>query len=264
MKWFKHMSDPSRDEDVVRMMDESGRDQLAVYGFFNVAMEHIVEKMKPGKPNNGSVTYSAARWARIVGTNKQRVRGLMEKLSTNRALTVEVIEDTYTVTVPYLLDWADDYFKKSGHTPDKVAQKREEKNRTEKRESKDEGTLSESLAAGGARLSPPPDFKVTESLQEWATKNYSSVDINKSTSKFLRHEFPKPRSNWDAVWQTWIQREAEYQQKHNGSSAKPSRNVELLALGKELGVEKQSDESEAQYCDRVESINQRRVESQDL
>ena len=118
MKWFKHMSDLSRDEDVARMMDESGRDQLAVYGFFNVVMEHIAEKIKPGQPNDCSVTYSATRWARIVGTNKQRVKCLMAKLSTNRALTVEITDDTCTVTVPQFLDWADEYFRKSGHTPD--------------------------------------------------------------------------------------------------------------------------------------------------
>ena len=61
MKWFKHYSDLSRYEDVARMMDESGRDQLAVYGFFNLVMEHIAEKIQPGQPNDWSVTYSIAR-----------------------------------------------------------------------------------------------------------------------------------------------------------------------------------------------------------
>lgn len=94
MKWFKHYSDLSRDEDVARMIDKSGRDQLAVYGLFNIVMEQIAEKMKAGQPIDCSITYPISRWARIAGANKQRIRSLMEKLSTNRTLTVEFTDDT--------------------------------------------------------------------------------------------------------------------------------------------------------------------------
>ncbi len=259
MKWFKHYSDLSRYEDVARMMDESGRDQLAVYGFFNLVMEHIAEKIKPGQPNDCSVTYSAARWARIVGTNKQRVRGLMEKLSTNRALSVEVTDDTCTVTVPYLLDWADEYFRKSGHTPDKVAQSRTEKNRTEQRESRQDNALSDCLKAGAQGRRAPPDFEVTKVLQEWAATNYPSVPIEKESAKFKRWEFPTPRNDWDATWKTWIQWAAEYQERKNGAPDQPNDTEELMKLGEFLGLEKRSGESDAQYCDRVDEINQRRI-----
>ena len=259
MKWFKHHADMSRDENVARMMDESGRDQLAVYGLFNIVLERIAEKMEARRPNDCSVTYSSARWARLLGTNKQRAKGLMKKLSTNRALTVEVTDDTCTVTVPQMLDLGDEYFRKCRQAPDKVAQKREEQNRLEKRESKDEGALSGCLAARGARLSPPPDFEITDSLQEWAEKNYPEVNIQKETDKFLRYEYPRPRTNWNDAWMTWIQGNAEYLENRDDSAKEPSRDNGLLKLGEDFGLERLPNESEAQYVDRVEHMNQRRM-----
>ena len=259
MKWFKHHSDLSRNEYVAQMMDESGRDQLAVYGFFHIAMEHITEKIDPKRPNDFSVTYSTARWARIVGTNRQRVRALMEKLSTNRALSVEVADDTYTVTMPQLLDWVDDYFKKCGRTPDKVAQKRKEEKRREKREGKQKGSLSDCLKAGSQERCAPPDFEVTKDLQQWAVENHPSVDIDKETAKFKNWEYKTSCSDWTARWKLWIQRNAEYQKKMNGTSNRPTATEELLKLGKEFGVDRQSGESEAEYLDRIHEMNQRRM-----
>ncbi len=262
MKWFKHMSDLSRYEDVARMMDDSGRDQLAVYGFFNLVMEHIAEKIQPGQPNDWSVTYSIARWARIVGTNKQRVRALIEKLSINRALSVEVNGDTCTVTVPQLRDWTDEYFRKSGHTPDKVAQKREEKKRTEKRETKVESALSESFPEESQRRSPPPDFEVTEVLQEWAATNYPSVPIEKETAKFKNHEYRTARSDWSRAWKFWIIRAAEHQEKTDGSADHPSRNEQLLKLAELYELERRPNESELDFCNRIDDANQRRIQNQ--
>jgi hypothetical protein len=264
MKWFKHHADMSRDENVARMMDESGRDQLAVYGLFNIVLERIAEKMEARRPNDCSVTYSPARWARLLGTNKQRAKGLMKKLSTNRALTVEVTDDTCTVTVPQMLDLADEYFRKCRQAPDKVAQKREEQNRLEKRENKDKGALSGCLAAGGARLSPPPDFKITDSLQEWAAKNHPIVDIHKETESFKNYEHPKSYSDWNVRWKTWIRRAAEYQEKNNSSSGQPSLREGLLKLGKDMCIERLNNESEADYCDRINELNRQRIREQQL
>ena len=144
----------------------------------------------------------------------------------------------------------------SGRGP---AQKRVDKNRTEERESGQEGALSDGLKAGTQDRRAPPDFKVTKVLQEWAAQNFPSVDIDKETAKFRRHEFPTPRHDWDAAWKTWIQWNAEYQERKNGSSDKPNAAEELLKCGELLGLEKRSGESEAQYGKRVNEVNQRRI-----
>ena len=97
-------------------------------------------------------------------------------------------------------------------------------------------------------------------MQEWAATNYPSVPIEKESAKFKRWEFPTPRSDWDATWKTWIQWAAEYQERKNGTSDPPNDTEELLKLGRLLGMEKQSGESDAQYRERVNEINQRRID----
>jgi hypothetical protein len=145
----------------------------------------------------------------------------------------------------------------SGRVP---TQKRVDKKRLEKRESRREEALSDGLKAGTQDRRAPPDFEVTKVLQDWAAKNFPSVDIDKETAKFRRHEFPTPRSDWDAAWKTWIQWAAEYQERNNGPSDQPSASDELLKLGKDLKVERQSGESESDYLDRITEINQRRID----
>jgi len=86
------------------------------------------------------------------------------------------------------------------------------------------------------------------------------VDIDKETAKFRRHEFPTPRDDWDAAWKTWIQWNAEYQERKNRPSDKPNATEELQKLAELLGIERQSGESEAQYRERVNEINQRRID----
>ena len=158
-----------------------------------------------------------------------------------------------------MVEWRDEYTRKSGYTPDKVAQSRAEERRKEQGESKQDNALSDCLKAGAQERRAPPGFEVTEVLQEWAAEKFPSVDIDKETAKFRRHEFPTPRDDWDATWKTWIQRNAEYQERKNGTSIPPNDTEQLLKLGKLLGMEKQSGESEAQYCERVVEVNQRRI-----
>ena len=261
MKWFKHMSDLPRDEGVSRYLDEAGKDRVTAYGFLILVLEAVSSRMAVERGDLiCSATYSIPQWGRITYSHPNRVLKYLHMCEVIGWVLVEYEEGMCKVSILKMVQWRDETTRKSGHSPDKVAQKREEQIRTEQRESRGESTLSDCLKAGGARLSPPPGFEITESLQEWAAKNYPSVDIKQSTDKFLRHEFSNPRSNWNAAWQTWIQREAEYRQKQNGSSAKQSYEEQILELGKELEMEKRPDESEAEYCDRVDQVNQRRIE----
>ncbi len=160
-----------------------------------------------------------------------------------------------------MVEWRDEYTRKSGHTPDKVAQSRTEKNRTEKREIKDEGALSECLKAGAQGRRAPPDFEVTKVLQEWAATNCPSVAIEKETAKFKNWEFKTPCSDWAARWKIWIQWATDYRERNDGTSDLPNDTEELVKLGELLGIKKRSGESEAQYRKRVFEANQRRIEN---
>ena len=265
MKWFKHMSDLPRDEGVARYLDEAGKDWLVAYGFLMLLLEAIASRMES---NVGhlvcTATYSISQWERLTNCHRNRVRKYLGLCEVIGWVEVEFEGSSCRVTVPRMVQWRDEYTRKSGHTPDKVAQSRKEQTRPDQRERKDEGALPGCQKAKGARLSPPPDFKISDSLQEWATKTYPSVDIHKETAKFKNWEYPTTCTNWDSRWKLWIQRAAEFQQKHNGSSAKPSLKEQLLKFGEELGLERRPQESEDEYCGRVEKANEQRVKDQDL
>ena len=45
MRWFKHMSALSRDEGVMRYLDECGNDAVEGYGFLMFLLEAIAERI---------------------------------------------------------------------------------------------------------------------------------------------------------------------------------------------------------------------------
>ncbi len=262
MKWFKHISDLPRDEGVSRYLDAAGRDRVTAYGFLIFLLEAIASRMLVQEGDLiCSATYSIPQWGRITHSHPNRVRKYLGMCEVIGWVLVEYEGGMCKVSAPKMVQWRDDTTRKSGMTPDQVGQKREEKKRTEKRESIQEGSLSDCLTAESQGRRAPPDFDVSKVLQEWAAANYPSVPIEKETAKFKRWEFPTPRSDWDAAWKTWIQQATEYQENRNGSADKLSRRDQLLALGKELGLGKQPDETEVQYCDRVDQFNQHRIET---
>ena len=167
------------------------------------------------------------------------------------------------VSIPRMVEWRDEYTRKSGHTPDKVAQSRADQNRKDQRESKDEVTLSDCLAAEAQGRRAPPDFDVTNVLQEWAVTNCPSVPIEKETAKFKRWEFSTPRNDWDAQWRLWIQRADEHQGATGTETAASSDTQDMLELGALLELEKNPDESTIEYCNRVKDVNQRRLNTLD-
>ena len=265
MRWFKHMSDLPRDEGVARYLDEAGKDRLAAYGFLIFLMEAISSRMNTNQGDDVcSATYSVTHWGRITYSHPNRVRKYLALCEVIGWVQVGFEGGSCKVDVPRMAEWRDEYSRKSGHTPDKVAQSREEQTRSEQRESREEGALSGCLTAEDARLSPPPDFEITEGLQGWAAKNHPSVDINKETEAFKNYVHPRPYKDWNARWKVWIQMATDHQAKRNGSSNQPSHKDQLLNLGQDLGLERRPDETEAEYLDRVEKVNKQRIEDQDL
>ena len=237
MKWFKHMSDLPRDEGVSRYLDAAGRHRVTAYGFLMFLLEAIASRMNAGEGDLVcSATYPIAEWQRITYSHPNRVRKYLRLCEVIGWVLVEFEEGMCKVSVPRMVQWRDEYTRKSGHTPDKVAQNRTDKKRTEKRESKQKASLSDCLPAKSTGLSPPPDFGVTEVLQEWAATNYPSVPIEKETAKFKNHEYQTARSDWSRAWKFWIIRAAEHQEKTDGAADHPSRNEEVRGSNPRTGT----------------------------
>jgi len=260
VRWFKHMSDLARDEDISRYLDAAGKDRVTAYGFLMYVLEAVASRMEVIEGDLVcSATYSIPHWGRITYSHANRVRKYLSLCEVIEWVQVEFEEGSCRVIIPKMLQWRDEYTRKSGHTPDNVAQKREEEIRLDKRESRQEGSLPDCLKAEGASRSPPADFKPSKVLQAWAMKNHPSVPVDKETATFMLYEFPNACSNWDDKWKRWIIGADEYQAKQIGLSGQPNPNEQLLELAKLMGIEKQEDETEPDFRDRVNKANDKRI-----
>jgi len=117
MRWFKHMNNLSRDEDIAVFLDDAG---LEGYGFLMLLMEHVAEAM--GK-NNGypELTLPLREWSHRMYCHHHTVSKYLGKLEATKVVTVKKVGGRVKVIIPKLLILLDEYTRKSGHRPDSVA-----------------------------------------------------------------------------------------------------------------------------------------------
>lgn len=264
MRWFKHMSDLSRDEDVCAYLEAAGRDRVAAYGFLMLLMEAVACRMKVIEGDLVcSATYPITEWGRITYSHTNRVNKYLRLCEVMGWVIVEYEGSMCKVSIPKMVQWRDEYSRKSGHPPDKVAQSRTEQNRSEQREIRQDNDLSDCLKAGTQRRCAPPNFEVTKDLQQWAATNHPSVPIEKETAKFRLHEFSSPRSDWDNQWKLWIIRADEHRKKFGVDSSERHDADYWNQFGQQLRVARREEESDSEYCSRVKAINVLRLANMD-
>jgi hypothetical protein len=157
-----------------------------------------------------------------------------------------------------MYEWRDETTRKGQSTPERFAQSRTDKIRKEEREINNDA-LSNKRLNNGPSHTPPADFKVTDELRQWASEKYPDVDIESETEKFLRHEFPSHRRNWENAWKTWIQKAYEHGARDTRNPQGKDKIYELLKLGRDLNFERKNGESDAEYSKRVEAWNNQRI-----
>ena len=117
MRWFKHMSQLTRDEGVSRYFESN---RLAGYGFMILVLEAVAERMDLAG-DRCAATYSRSEWARITRSTTRSVSKDMAELRAVEWIIVTTEDDQITVDVPKMVDWRDEYTrKKSGQAPDTV------------------------------------------------------------------------------------------------------------------------------------------------
>ena len=151
MKWSNHMSALRNDPEVAVYLDECGRDRHAGYGFLMMVFETIAESMEPGS-SRCSVQYPYRTWQRLCNAHANTVAKYMGLLPGSGVVRVTFTGSRCEVEALKLLQWRDEYSRKSGHAPDNVAaeQNREEK---EKETEEDEEQKAPATSAG---VSPAP------------------------------------------------------------------------------------------------------------
>lgn len=116
MKWMKHLTAASDDEKIAKLVDKGG---LAAYGLYWRVNEIIAAHMEGQEPSC-SVSYSIAKWSRLLGVRGANVERQLRDLGATGVATIERRGDDITATNRNLLKYRDEYSKKSGHTPDNV------------------------------------------------------------------------------------------------------------------------------------------------
>jgi len=133
MRWFKHMSDLSRDEGVSRYLDAAGSGRVTAYGFLTFLLEAIASRMDSTQGHLVcTATYSIPQWGRITYSHPNRVRKYLRLCEVIEWVQVEFEGSSCTVSIPKMVEWRDETTRKSGVLPEQVAQKREEKKRRER------------------------------------------------------------------------------------------------------------------------------------
>ena len=136
MKWFKHMADSADDEKLAKLIGQHG---MEGYGLWWLMLE-VVAKQMPKDGTKCDVTYPLSYWMRLTGIyHHSHFKKILQSLSNLDLIlvqcpaNVELISglsqrDVFTISVPNLLKFRDEYSKKSGQKKESVGPKKEKQN----------------------------------------------------------------------------------------------------------------------------------------
>lgn len=182
MKWFMHQSDLPRDEEVSRYLDAAGKHRVTAYGFLMFVLEAIASRMVAKEDHLVcTATYSIHQWGHITYSHPNRVGKYLRLCEVIEWVQVEFEGSSCKVSIPKMVEWRDEYTRKSGPTPDKGAHSTEDESKQDKRENRDDGSLSDGFAGKEASRTPPHDFEITPELRQWAEKERPDIDIDYET-----------------------------------------------------------------------------------
>ncbi len=168
MRWFKHMSDLSRDEGIARLLDKAEEDWLTAYGFLSLVLEAIAGRMNSKEGHLVcSLTYSIRQWGRTTYSHPNRVTKYLELIGVIDWVDVEFDEGLYTVSIPRMVDWRDETTRKSGALPEQFAEIRVDKT-TEKINTRKEPSTH-----------TLPDSETADRLDQSVEDLMNHLDVNK-------------------------------------------------------------------------------------
>lgn len=130
MKWFKHISTSYNDEKLSQMTDMLG---MEGYGFWWRTLEVVAEKMD--ETNNYSCSFSSKKWGSFYGFSAKKFEKFARIFEKFSLFSVEILENSITVSIPNLLKYKDEWSKKkakiSGVTPKELWCKEKEEEKEE-------------------------------------------------------------------------------------------------------------------------------------
>lgn len=136
MKWFKHMADASSDEFIARLEDELGLEAIARWWKM---LEAIAIQMD--KTNRCFAEYPIRRWMLLLSCKQRKVLETFVKVLQNFGkISADWSENILKIECTKLLEFRDEYSKKSGVTPEFVRSKDTDTEEEERKERKNPPT----------------------------------------------------------------------------------------------------------------------------
>lgn len=200
MKWFKHMTDARDGETMSRIFDKYGFAGVGMYWtIIEVVASHWDGKGEP------ALERSLKSWRKLTGIYPKTFVELLRFLRGTWEVPKTFDEKAVKVCIPKLLKIRDEYSRKSGHTPDKVAPEEE----VEERKKNKEGAAPQSEPCFGVgRDGSPIEFKMplvdnseanitTKSIERWE-ESFRYLDVRANLSSLIGW-FDRPE-NRDKRW----------------------------------------------------------------
>lgn len=209
MRWFKHMTDSSRDEFTSGLI---GRFGLEGYARWWLLLEAVGSQMKKGS-DRCSVSYPWSEWERILRGRRFKLRSYLVAIQLQSKIKLVENGNELEIKIPNLLKIRDEYSKKSGQTPDTNP----DNVRTKDTETENKGEDTPSLPPPKKSTGLPDPFPLTAKMREWAAERAAPVDIEFETEQFLDHHRAKGSlfKDWRAAWRTWMRNAPKWSRKEN-------------------------------------------------
>ena len=203
MRWLKHLTAAHLDERLSDLITECG---LEAYGFWWLLLEVVAQSVKG---DECEITYSLPQWSHLLYSHHHKVGKYLGKLHSSGLVVAEKVGSKWTVRIPNLLKYRDEYARKAGHlsgqTPDVVRPKSIDTDR--EREEEKQKTPTESKRKSAKEL--VEEFQVTDEHRTFAKAHGKDADalyprwLNHYRSNGFRVG-KNPLADADASFRTWM------------------------------------------------------------
>lgn len=160
MKWFKHLSDASSNEDILEIEEIFGWEG---YGRWFKLLEAVAVKMD--KSDRCSVAYPWPIWQTILKGKRNKLETFLVCLENKRLLNQKLTGNILEIEIPKLLKYRDESTSKSGKVPKKIPT--QELDTEEPKGSKEGDTESPKPPKKGLKKSTEIDPMFVEAMAEY-------------------------------------------------------------------------------------------------
>ena len=117
IKWFKHMADASNDDFMEELEEKFG---LEGYARWWKTLEIIAKSMDKNPAFPGAI-HTVDKWCQFLKCKRKVLLSFLEHSGNKSKMKWKQNENIITIEIPNILKLRDEYYRKSGHTPEHSA-----------------------------------------------------------------------------------------------------------------------------------------------